>query len=88
MANKVERPKNTRKSNVSKSTNTITKSRKTKDKTLLPTKIVAIDTVKSVSKKNPMIPLNELRSHVLISTLDYETKVKLEGVIKSLIKEL
>jgi hypothetical protein len=73
---------------VSKSTTTITKSRKTKDKTRLPTKIVAIDTVKSVSKKNPMIPLNELRSHVLISTLDYETKVKLEGVIKSLIKEL
>ena len=42
-------------------------------------------TSKATSGGNVMISLNDLRTSNLISTLDYETKVKFESIILSLI---
>jgi len=40
------------------------------------------------TKDNPMIPLSDLRSKSAISNLDYETKAKFDGIIRSLIEEM
>jgi len=45
-------------------------------------------TSKPGTRNNPWIPLSDLRSHNLISTLSYEDKVKFEHIIVSLIKDL
>jgi hypothetical protein len=75
---------NTRsKKTTTRNTKTITKSLKTKDKPVT----TKSSTPRPGTKKNPWIPLADLRSHNLISNLDYETKVKFESIILSLIKD-
>jgi hypothetical protein len=76
--------KKTVKKKVTKSTKTITKPRKSTPKVDTP----VVKTPKPGTKKNPWIPLADLRSHNLISNLDYETKVKFESIILSLIKDM
>lgn len=73
------------KTSVSKDTNTITKSRKTTDKPVI---VKDVNVPKAGTKRNPFISLYDLRSHNLISSLDYETKVKFESIIVSLIKDM
>jgi hypothetical protein len=75
--------KKTVKKPVTKSTKTITKPRKTVPKVDTP----VVKVVRPGTKKNPWIPLADLRSCNAISNLDYETKVKFEAIIISLIKD-
>lgn len=51
---------------------------------------VAIDTSKpkTGSKDNPMISLFDLRAKNAISSLDYETLAKFDGLIKGLIEDM
>ena len=75
--------KKTVKKPVTKSTKTITKPRKTVPKVDTP----VVKVVRPGTKKNPWIPLADLRSCNAISNLDYKDKVKFESIILSLIKD-
>jgi len=75
--------KKTVKKPVTKSTKPIGKPRKTVPK--VDTPVVKVG--RPGTKKNPWIPLADLRSCNAISNLDYETKVKFEAIIISLIKD-
>ena len=77
--------KKTTKTSVSKDTKTITKSHKTTDNPVI---VKDVNVPKPGTKRNPFISLYDLRSHNLISSLDYETKVKFESIILSLIKDM
>ena len=76
-------PKTVTKKKPTTKTKRITKPRKTTPKV----DKKEVKTPKPGTKKNPWIPLADLRSCNAISNLDYETKVKFEAIIISLIKD-
>jgi hypothetical protein len=76
-------PKKTVKKKTSSKTTTSTKAVKTKPKAVQ----IKTDQPRPGTKKNPWISLYDLRSQSAISNLDYETKVKLDGIIKNLIDD-
>ena len=76
-------PKAVTKKKVTTKTKRITKTRKTVPKVDTP----VVKVVRPGTKANPWIPLADLRSCNAISNLDYETKVKFEAIIISLIKD-
>ena len=41
-----------------------------------------------IGKTNPMLSLHDLRSQSIISNLDYDVKVKFEGIINNLIQAM
>jgi hypothetical protein len=66
---------------VTTNTKTTTKPRKTTPK--VDKKEVVVS--RPGTKKNPWIPLSDLRSQSAISDLDYKTKAKFDSIIKNLI---